>query len=144
MDVLVVVSGQRLRIPADARRFVHGTKKFVRFVFNFDKEWDTTSLYAKFKQNDSSIDVALVDKKYAELPDGLSLGYCTVSLWGTSSSGEYALTGEEAIYIYDGKPNTVIPSYGSSSGSSSGSGSTIVDIDFATLEEVKGYLGMNK
>ena len=40
MDILVNVAQQKLRIAANLRKVVAGSQEFVRFIFNFDEEWD--------------------------------------------------------------------------------------------------------
>lgn len=137
MDVLINVVGQRLRLPADSRRFVSGTKEFVKFIFNFDSSWSDIPVYAKFKQNGISKDVELVQGRYVFLPDTLSAGLCTLSLYGISGS-KSAKTESVVIKIVDDNGNVENPSGSNPSGGSGGGSSC----EFATIEEVKSYLGI--
>lgn len=132
MDVLVVVSGQRLRIPADSKRFVSGTKNSVRFVFNFDQLWDGMNLYAKFEQGENSVEKDLDAFNSVYLPDTLLPGDAQVSIYGTGTN-KVAKSFKTTINLVDG---TLVPDQPSG-------GDTDVDLDIATLNEVKMYLNIS-
>jgi len=86
MDVLVSVANQKLRIATNLKRYVAGTQKFVRFIFDLSNEWKDLTIFAQFRQGDNAYNQYLDKNNAIYLPTEITEGVCTLMLYGTGDS----------------------------------------------------------
>lgn len=117
MDILVNVAQQKLRIAANLRKVVAGSQEFVRFIFNFDEEWDGLLIFAQFIQADDAYNVYLDNENSCYLPPEIVPGECKLTLYGTggntiATTGYYSLDIEKNVLVRDGKSTEItLPLY---------------------------------
>lgn len=130
MDVEVIVMGQKISFHSNAANIVSGSNNFVRFVFNFSKDWGLLTKYAQFTQDDNTYSVVISSDNSCYLPREVYGGNCTVVLHGigVTNGGVIATTNTlkfdviKSDYVYDGS-------------------SEVVDDDYiATVEELTDYI----
>lgn len=88
MDMIIHVSGQKMRPVNNIRGFSPGTQRFVRFKFIFDSDWDGLSVVAQFAQDGAYNNLHLDSADSCYLPDDLVVGKCSLTLCGTKTSGD--------------------------------------------------------
>lgn len=103
MNILVKVNGQKLRIPANCKKLVYGTRNFVKFCFSFSQEWGELDKYARFAQGDNVYDVRIDDKNICYLPASTTVGNLVVMVYGVGGDGGEVIgvTNQDVIKIYE-------------------------------------------
>lgn len=135
IDVPIKVVGQKLKLPVSQRKFVYGTKNFIKLVFDFDVNWNLGMMtYAKFAQDGEEHDERLTSDEYVYLPDYLKPGSFDLSLYSTSGIGD--VIGVTESIILD------VVRVGNNGASQPDTPSEGECLEFATLEEVKSHLNI--
>ena len=86
MDILVNVSGQKLKIATNYKNIVEGSQRFVRFIFDLPDDWQELTVFAQFAQNGTGYNVYLDEDNSVYLPTEITAGTCTLVLYGTKST----------------------------------------------------------
>jgi len=87
MEVLVNVINQKLKIDTNLKRFVAGSQRFVRFIFNLSDEWKELSPFVQFAQNGTGYNVYLNSDDWGcYLPSEIVSGTCTMMLYGSDGT----------------------------------------------------------
>lgn len=84
MEILVNVTGQRLKAATNLSGIVAGTKNFVRFVFELGPGWSGLQVFAQFQQGGKTYELLLDDRNSACLPPEIEAGICTLTIYGSN------------------------------------------------------------
>lgn len=149
MSINISVVNQKMYVSSCLECIVAGSQNFVEFKFNLSSNWDGLVTFAQFKQNGRVYNKYLNEDNSVYLPSGIKEGVCTLTLYGSEdmtigTTNFLTLKIGENIVEPDADENDVpqdlydklmekINNIEVPSGSS---------LNVATLEEVKGFLGI--
>jgi len=86
MDILVTVVNQKLKITTNLKRYVAGTQRFVRFIFDLPNEWKELTTFAQFRQGDIAYNQYLDGNYAAYMPAEIKAGKCLLMLFGSNNN----------------------------------------------------------
>lgn len=100
MEINIQVEGQRLRIESNYKRLVYGTRKFIKFIFDFSDDWDGLTIFAQFVQDGEDRNVFLDADGSVYLPSDIKPGRCDMILYGTGN-GDIIATSNLLAFLID-------------------------------------------
>lgn len=86
MSVFINVVSQKMYITSTLDDIVAGSQEFVKFKFNFTKEWDELTIFAQFTQDGNPYNTYLDEENSVYLPPEIGAGTCTLMLYGTKDT----------------------------------------------------------
>lgn len=86
MDILINVTGQKLKPDTNKTNFISGTQEFVRFVFNLSDDWKPLKTFAQFQQNGKAYNQYLDASNSVYLPTEITGGTCHIILQGVAGT----------------------------------------------------------
>ena len=102
MDVPVRVKGQSLQFVNGEPAIASGSTRFVRFLFEFSKDWEGMEVVVRWVNDTAAYESELQEGNYAFLPDGIEPGTCNMVLLGEHEDGRAATTVPIELSIADG------------------------------------------
>lgn len=86
MGIFINVVNQKMYITSTLDDIVAGSQEFVKFKFNFTKEWDGLTIFAQFSQDGKAYNKYLDNENSVYLPPEIGAGTCNLMLYGTNNS----------------------------------------------------------
>lgn len=126
MEVFINVTGQKLRIATNCKTYVEGSMNFVKFTFIMADDWGNLEKKAQFIQDGVAFNRELDGNNSVYLPAEIHDGPFELVLRGgmgltSATTDSLVLNAKKSAYRADGKDGDYI---------------------FATIEEMKQYLGI--
>ena len=101
MNIPVTVSGQKMILDTGQNILAPGSQKFIKFIFDLSDEWMGLTIFAQFTQGNHSYNSYLIDGNAVFLPSEITIGPCSMTLYGTGGENVRGTTQALPLFIAD-------------------------------------------
>lgn len=103
MDIPVTVIGQKMVLDTGQNILAPKSQKFIKFKFDLSDEWNDLTVFAQFTQGGHSYNSYLADDNTVYLPSEITIGPCSMMLYGSGSGNVRGTTHAISLYIIDNR-----------------------------------------